>query len=428
MRRAALAVLLTICVPLLLFGQRGGREGGSGSGSSGSGGYSGASSGGYSGGNSGAGSGSSGSYQSSSSSSSGSSSSSSSSSSGSGSNSGSSHSSSSAGSGGSSGSSAGGSSHSNSGEPTYPHSGAGRSGNQPGAGGSAGPHTTTGRDIPRSNMRSGYSDSSGSSSRGASFAAGTGSQLYPGNTRGNWLQQPVQVQLQQELPRADLDNARQQGKITAALAKLGLEPSKEAYQQKMAYLQSAGKLSYEKPQNRLSKFFFGDREKHRPPRPETQASLRRCVLKECGPTPPPCTGKNCRPAPPCQGVNCTHPPPAPDAGCAYLLSGTPRGSSYCQPFGYIDHCDGNGQCYARLGRVSGSYCGAILRRLKQEKKHAERLLKTQQSACSAGPQNADCSPATVDYQAADALVQELAAQYQMCQTAAAYTSLVSDWP
>jgi hypothetical protein len=196
----------------------------------------------------------------------------------------------------------------------------------------------------------------------------------------------------------------------------------------MAYLQSAGKLSNEQPQGRLSKFFFGDRQKNRPPRPEAQGSLRRCVLKECGPTPPPCTGKNCRPAPPCQGVNCTHSPPAPDAGCAYRLSGTPRASSYCQPFGYIDHCDANGQCYAHLGQVSGSYCGAILRRLKQEKKHAERLLKTQQSACSAGSQNADCSPAAADYQAADALVQQLAAQYQMCQTAAAYTSLVSDWP
>jgi hypothetical protein len=233
----------------------------------------------------------------------------------------------------------------------------------------------------------------------------------------------VQFRLQNEIPRADLDKARLEGKMTADLAKLGLEPSKEAYQQKMAYLQSVGKVSSEKSQSWLSKFVFGDREKNRPPALSQQAALARpCVVGECKPTPAPCTGKNCRPLPPCHGANCSPPPSLPDNGCAYLLSGAPRGNSYCQPFGYIDHCDGQGQCYAHLGGVRGSYCGAILKQLKQEKKRAADLQRSQVAACSPDPQNAQCSSATADYQATNTSVQQLEAQYQMCRMSAGYAS------
>ncbi len=414
MRRATLAVLLTFLVPVLLFGQHHGSEGGSSSGSSGSS----SSSGGYSGGHSG----SSDTYHSSSSSSSTSSSSSSSSSS-SGS-SGNSHSSSSGSS--SSGSSSGGSSRSGGGEPSYSrgggHSG---TGSQPGASGSVGTHTTKDNNPSRSNLRTGDSDSSGRSGkswsesssnlRGAGSESGSGSQLFPGNSR--YTDTPVQFHLQNALPRADLDKARQEGKLDADFLKMGLEPNKQAYQQKMAHLQAAEKLSSEKPQGRLSKFLFGDREKNRPAQPEAQASLRRCVLKECGPVPPPCTGKNCRPGPPCLGANCA-PPPPPQNTCAYLPTGYPQPSGYCQPLGYIDHCDGTGQCYAHLGRVNGYYCDTILQHLKQEQEQAAKLLHDQGAACSSNPQNEQCVSATNDYQTSLNLIRQLATQYQMCRAAA----------
>jgi hypothetical protein len=86
--------------------------------------------------------------------------------------------------------------------------------------------------------------------------------------------------------------------------------------------------------------------------------------------------------------------------------------------GYIDHCDTNGTCYAHIGQANGSYCNTIRGQLKREVKQANNLLKTQQTACSADPQGAQCSSATADYQAANTRVQQLAAQYQMCRTAA----------
>lgn len=415
MRRAMLAVLLTFFVPLLLFGQHHGSEGGSSSGSSGSS----SSSGGYSGGHSG----SSETYHSSTSS--GSTSSSSSSSSSSSGSSGSSHSSSSSGSG--SGGSSSSSSRSGGGEPSYSRSGGHSStGSQPGAGGSVGTHTTTGGNPTRSNLRTGDSDSSGrngksgsgssSDLRGVGSESGSGSQLFPGNSR--YTDTPVQFHLQNALPRADLDKARQEGKLDVDFLKMGLEPNKQAYQQRMADLQAVEKLNSEKPQSRLSKFLFGDREKNRQPQPEAQASLRRCVLKECSQAPPPCTGKNCRP--PCQGANCVPPPqpPAANTGCAYLPTGYPQPSGYCQPLGYIDHCDGTGQCYAHLGRVNGYYCGTILQQLKQEQKQAAKLLNDQGAACSSDPQSEQCVSATNDYQTSLSLIRQLAAQYQMCRAAA----------
>jgi len=135
MRRAALAVLHTFCVPLLLFGQHrseGGSSSGSSNSSSSSGGYSGGSSGGYSGASSG-------SYHSSSSSSSSSSS-----------GSGSSHSSSSSGNSG--GSSSGSSSRGSSGGS---HS---SSGSSPSSRSGTGSHSGSGSSAPRSNIRTADSD------------------------------------------------------------------------------------------------------------------------------------------------------------------------------------------------------------------------------------------------------------------------------
>ena len=92
--------------------------------------------------------------------------------------------------------------------------------------------------------------------------------------------------------------------------------------------------------------------------------------------------------------------------------------SACLPLGYIDHCDGQQEkCYVHLVRVNGSYCDALLKRLNQEQKHAADLLGTQISECFARPQSAQCSSAASNYQAAGALVQQLAAQYRMCRMA-----------
>src|SRR6202142_208936 len=211
MRRAALAVLLAFCVPSLLFGQHRGSEGGSSSGSSSS------SSG--SEGNSGArSSGASETYHSSSSSS-GSSSSSSSSSGGS-------HSSSSGSSSSSGGSS--GRSHSNSGGSSPSHGGGG-SGTHPGSEGSVGTHRTTGNVTPNSNLRTGTSESSGSrspasNSTGAGAGIAAGSHPSAADAGDNWRQQPVQFHLQNELPRAGLDQARKEGKMNPDFALVGLDP------------------------------------------------------------------------------------------------------------------------------------------------------------------------------------------------------------
>jgi len=381
MRRAALAVLLSLCVPLLLFGQRGGSS--TASSSAGSETYHPSSS-------------------SSSSSSSGSSSSGSSSS-----NSGSSHASTS---GGSSSGNSGGNSRSSSGEPTASRGGSSSgSGSHPGAGGSVGTHSTSGGSAPRSNIRAGSSDSSSANVRNADSVNRTGSQLYSGTASGNWTEQPVQFHLQNEILGANLDKARQDGKLDADFLRLGLEPNKDAYQQKMADLQAVEKSNSEKPQSRLSKFIFGDREKTS----SAAAMSRPCVGKDC-PAPKPCPGKNCKPAP--------APPPPPagglNSGCEYLPPGATQGSSYCQPLGYIDHCDGNGQCYAHLGRVNGPYCDVILNQLKKEQKHAAALLKAQEAACSTSTQDAQCVSATNDYQASQSLIPQLASQYQMCRSAA----------
>jgi hypothetical protein len=190
----------------------------------------------------------------------------------------------------------------------------------------------------------------------------------------------------------------------------------------MADLQAVEKINSEKPQSRLSRFLFGDREKSRQPQPDAQASLRRCVLKECGPTPPPCVEKNCPPVRPCRGANCAPPPPAPpvvDTGCVSPYGRVQQGGvTYCRPLGYIDHCDSNGQCYAHLGQVNGSYCDTILDQLKRQKKQADSLLNAQQSACSANAQSADCTSATDAYQAFQTQLRQLAEQYQMCRSAA----------
>jgi hypothetical protein len=407
MRRAALAVLLAFCVPFLLFGQHRGSEGGSSSGSSSS------SSG--SEGNSGArSSGASETYHSSSSSS-GSSSSSSSSSGGS-------HSSSSGSSSSSSGGSSG-SSHSNSGGSSPSHGGGG-SGTHPGSEGSVGTHRTTGNVTPSSNLRTGTSESSGSrspasNSTGAGAGIAAGSHPSAADAGDNWRQQPVQFHLQNELPRAGLDQARKEGKMTADLALVGLEPTKAAYEQKMAALQPGGQIVSDKHQNWLSKLVLGDRDKKPVPAVITQA--RPCVVGECKPTPPPCTGKNCRPLPPCTGPNCLVPPPVntQNTDCAYL-PGAPFNSatgSGCAPLGYIDHCDRQGQCYAHLGRVNGSYCDEILERLKLEGKRASDFLQTQQAVCSAGAQDAQCTAATNDYNASQVTIWQLKTQYQMCRMA-----------
>ena len=55
--------------------------------------------------------------------------------------------------------------------------------------------------------------------------------------------------------------------MDADLSKLGLEPTKAAYEQKMAYLRSVGQVTSEKPQSWLSKLVLGDREKKHLRRP-----------------------------------------------------------------------------------------------------------------------------------------------------------------
>jgi hypothetical protein len=231
----------------------------------------------------------------------------------------------------------------------------------------------------------------------------------------------LQFRLANELPQAGLDHARKEGKMNADLARVGLEPTKAAYEQRMAYLRSTGQVEPEKRQSWISKLVHGDREKEHPPAPGQQAAMAKpCVVGECKPTPPPCTGKNCRPLP-CTGPNCSVPPPVAGQNSGCEQEGYPFNSQMnvgCVPLGYIDHCDRQGQCYAHLGQVNGSYCDAILDRLNQQKKLADDLQKTQQSACRLTPRDAQCVSATTNYQAADAAVQQLEAKYQMCRMAA----------
>ncbi len=312
MRRAALALLLTLCVPLLLFGQHHASEGGSAppTASSSSGGYSGSSE----------------AYHSSSSSSSSSGGSSSSSSSGG------SHSSSGSSGGSSSGtpsgSSGGSRSSSGGGSPSSFHSGTGSSGS----------HSVAGNNASRSNMRTGNSDVSRANVGDTGSESRTGSPLALGNPNDSRAQQVPQFRLEHGAGTT-LNQALHAGQMNAELLKLGLEPTKKAYEQKVAALQAAEKQSQGKKPNWFSKVFLGKQEK----KSSLQAAATKpCVGENCKPAPKPCQGKSCRPVPPpCQKTKNCLPPP----GTCLTVDGSPGAG--CMPWGYIERCDDRqGACYA----------------------------------------------------------------------------------
>jgi hypothetical protein len=394
MRRAALAVLLSFLLPVLLFAQHHGSEGGAApsGGSSNSGGYS----GGYSGGSSET-------YHSSSSSSSSSSS---------GSSSGGSHSSS-GGSGGpsstsSSNGSSGGSHSSSGGGSSSGHAGTGNSGSHSGSGGSAGTRSGSASNVsPRSNFRTGNSGPSGSggSENRTGFQLSAGSVINGVND--SWVLQPPQLRLEHGAGTT-LDQALHAGQMNAELSKLGLEPTKQAYEQKVEAVRAAQKQSEGKAPNWFSKVFLGKQER----KSSLQAAATKpCVGDNC-PAPKPCPGKTCRPVPPpCKGKNCLPPP-----GTCLIANGSPSAS--CVPWGYIERCDDRqGTCYAHLVRAHASDCDEIRRRLQEEETHASLLQADQQTACSNGAPTAACSSVSADLQREQLKIDQLRKQYQLCMMA-----------
>ena len=394
MRRAALAVLLTFFVPILLVAQRHAAEGGSGS----SGGYSGSS-------------GSSSSNVSSSTSSS---------------NSGSSHSSSTSSgssgySGGSSGNSGGnrgsdsssgvnhGASHTSGGASSSPstHSGSSASGS---GNADAGTHAGLASGSARSNLREAGSDSRTSGRQNPSALFGPSSQLASAGVNDESLQKPVTFHLF-SAGSANPQKALRNGSFDAELQMLGVEKTKTAYEQKTA--STVEKSAERKEHSWAAKFLLG-----RGSTPEANPELRPCKLKECKPIPGP-------PKP----VQPPHPTPPPVSAGNVCLSGVPDplNAYQCLPWGYINNCNRSQGCYLHLAPVDYSYCDEILRRLREAEKAAEGLEKDEKATCSANPQSMQCAMATGDHQTAKDNVLQLSRQYQMCRMAAVPTTS-NNWP
>jgi hypothetical protein len=184
--------------------------------------------------------------------------------------------------------------------------------------------------------------------------------------------------------------------MNADLAEIGLEPTKKAYDEKMAALRSAAKQSDGREPNWFARVVLG-RQKGSS---QLTGQARPCVGQNC-PKPKPCPGKNCAPA------------PAPVCPAFHAL---PNGS--CAPLGYIERCDDRqGTCYAHLARVNVSDCEGIRKRVEQLQQEETVLQAAQQKACSVA-QSAECSTATAESQQKELELEKLQKQYQMCLMAA----------
>jgi hypothetical protein len=184
----------------------------------------------------------------------------------------------------------------------------------------------------------------------------------------------------------DVNKALQRGDFDADLHQLGLESSEKAY---LAKLAAQGETDKSVPQEKpswLARTFHAQPDR-RPP---------------VGP-PKPCKGKSCQPAPPPKpGPHPVRPPVVRTAFC----------------YGYIQHCEAYGICYAHLRPVSNSHCDEIRRQLSEQEDKAKRLEQQADAACGAASQSAECISASADFQQTQANVAQLRAQYKICISAA----------
>ena len=255
-------------------------------------------------------------------------------------------------------------------------------------------------------MRTGNSDVSHANVGDIGSESRTGSPLALGNSNDSRAQQVPQFRLEHGAGTT-LNQALHAGQMNAELLKLGLEPTKKAYEQKVAALQAAEKQSQGKKPNWFSKVFLGKQEM----KSSLQAAATKpCVGENCKPAPKPCQGKSCRPVPPpCQKTKNCLPPP----GTSLTVDGSPGAG--CMPWGYIERCDDRqGACYAHLARAHTADCDEIRRRLEQEEMRASLLLSAEQNACSSGAQTTECSSATANYQRVQLGIDQLRKQYQLC--------------
>jgi len=368
-RPAALAVLLTLCVPVQLLGQRatGNPSPSSSSSSGGSGGG-----GGYSGG--------------------GSHSSGASSSGGGGARSG----------GSSSGSSSSGGSRS---------TGSAGPNNSGAHSGSA--HSTTTPGSPQSNMRTGnagserWSSANSGSNGGPAFSRPT-SQVVPIQQQ-QWILEALRLNTTSANLKSDLPN----GKIDAQLKGFGVAPNKAAYREQVNKLDAVD-ISQKQP-GWFAKHILGKQDKQQVALSPTP---RPCPGEECKPIvlpPKPCVGKNCKPTPP--PVN---PPPPPVSGIC--LSGIPTRTGGCAPWGYFDRC-GRGTCYLQLAAVDSSYCDNILNRIRREEASTISLEAQQRLVCSSDPQSPACVSSSQELQQTHTRIDQLRRQYQMCLMSTGWQSV-----
>jgi len=211
---------------------------------------------------------------------------------------------------------------------------------------------------------------------------------------GGWMSAPIVL----HHVNGDVNKALQRGDFDADLHPLGLESSEKAYLAKLAAQGETDKSIPEKKPSWLARTFHVQPDR-RPP---------------VGP-PKPCKGKNCQPAPPPKpSPPPARPPVVRTAGC----------------YGYIQHCEVYGICYAHLRPVSYSHCDEIRRQLSEQEEKAKRLEQQADAACGAASQSAECISASADFQQTQANVAQLRAQYKICISAANFSmrSGVSDSP
>ncbi len=188
---------------------------------------------------------------------------------------------------------------------------------------------------------------------------------------------------------SNVNKSLREGHFNAELRDIGLEPTKDAYREK---IREIDKLRGINEQSRLYKFLFGKRDKGQVT--ESAAS------KSCK------DGKKCKPIPTPQAL----PPPC--------LAGSDPLTSWCRPWGYLEACDGRGYCRAHLEPVDYSNCDGVLRQLKLEETVAADLKNFQQPACSVAAQSANCAATTSALQKAESRVVQFRKQYKMCLMAA----------
>lgn len=279
---------------------------------------------------------------------------------------------------------------------------------------------STTRDIPISNAApSGSSPGSGMSGITMRSLPTRG---LPGSGRPDsiqdeaWMHQQFQIQL----PQGSVDKKFLAHTVTEQGREVGIEPNKSAYKEKLASLGG--------PESRHVSWvgkLFG--EKPKPIKGTPVSELRACKGEECGKNPPPkpCVGPKCpKPGPP--------PKPQPPAVGHLCYNGYSNTGGTCQPWGYFRDCTYNrsyyggynvpgspwGYCRVQWASVNSSYCSRILQEIQHQKMVLQQTGVSQGTACSTGPQSPGCSKVTQQLNDAQARIQQLQQQYQICTAAA----------